>query len=243
MKRSERHNVMNDQQTALYERLRWFSLDDPNSQLKFSHRLARENGWSMEYAERVLAEYRRFIYLVAAGNEELTPSDQVDQAWHLHMTYSHSYWHELCRGVLGKELHHLPTKGGEREQTRFRDQYAKTLQIYEGEFGVRPPGDVWPPVEDRFENVEDFVRVNRARSWVIKKPNPLVTKGLAVMLVALTLVACTDDPEGYDIWFWLKVALGVFVLYKIFSWLDSGGRGGGSGGGTGCGGCSGCGGG
>lgn len=228
---------------VLWNRIDALAIGPQEASLSFSRRLARENGWSMEYADAVIAEYKKFIYLVASGGEELTPSDPVDQAWHLHMTYTRPYWHDLCRDVLEKELHHLPTKGGGREQARFRAQYERTLRIYEGEFGHPPPVSIWPSVAERFDGVEHFVRVNRAACWVIKKPSPMLAKGLAVVTVPLYLVACGDDPGGYDTWFWLKAAFGVLVLYKVFRWLDPGGRGGGSGGGgSGCGGCTGCGG-
>ena len=32
------------------------------------------------------------------------PSDEVDQAWHLHLVYTRSYWGEFCPNVLGKPL-------------------------------------------------------------------------------------------------------------------------------------------
>jgi len=228
--------------TELWNRIDALRIDSADASLGFSARLARENGWTDEFAEQALREYKRFVYLVAISGEELTPSDQVDQVWHLHMTYTCSYRNDLCHGILGKALHHLPTKGGADEQRRFHGQYAKTLLIYEEEFGHPPPAAVWPPVEIRFRHAESFVRINKASAWVIEKPNPMLTKILALSTIPLFVVACSDDAEGYGVWFWLKVALGVFFLYKIFSWLGSGGRGGGSGGG-GCGGCAGCGGG
>ncbi len=62
---------------------------------------------------------------------------------------------------------------------------------------------------------------------------------MLVIIAPLFLVACTENIGDKDIWFWFKVALGVYVIYKILSWLSSGGgknSGGGSGGGVGCGG-------
>jgi len=224
---------------ALWNRIHGLNIGPGDVALTFSARLARENGWSPAYAEQAIREYKKFIYLMMRGREELTPSDQVDQVWHLHMTYTRSYWHDLCQDILGKELHHLPTKGGADEQARFRTQYTKTLLAYEKEFGHPPPTSLWPAVETRFSNVERFVRTNKATSWVIKKPNPVFTKGLTLLTIPLFIVSCSDDTDGYGIWFWLKVALGLFFIYKIFSWLDSGKGGGGSGGG-GCGGCAGC---
>jgi hypothetical protein len=114
--------------SQLWKKIKSFQLDHNEDSLSFSRRLARENSWSVEYTHRVIAEYKRFIFLAAISKTELTPSDQVDQAWHLHLAYTKSYWNELCAEILGVELHHLPTKGGDKEQQRFRDQYAHTNQ-------------------------------------------------------------------------------------------------------------------
>ena len=82
----------------------------------FEQRLARENGWRAEFAAHVIEEYKRFCFLAVTGTEAFTPSDQVDQAWLLHLTYSRDYWERFCPEVIGKPLHHGPTKGGEAEQ-------------------------------------------------------------------------------------------------------------------------------
>ena len=88
-------------------------LDDPNSTLNFTARLQREQyGWSRNYAKRVAEEYKRFLILAALSEHPVTPSDQVDQAWHLHIVYTRSY-HEWCDALFGTYLHHGPTKGGD----------------------------------------------------------------------------------------------------------------------------------
>lgn len=116
--------------------------------LPFAARLARENGWSQAYANRVLEEYRRFAFLAATGDTEVTPSDAVDQAWHLHLTYTRDYWERFCPQVLGRPLHHGPTDGGAAERHRFFAQYAETLRSYEAAFGP-PPADIWPDAKRR----------------------------------------------------------------------------------------------
>ncbi len=116
--------------------------------LDFTARLARENGWSRRHAERVLGEYRRFAFLAATAGHPVTPSDAVDQAWHLHLTYSRDYWERFCPDILGRPLHHGPTAGGRAEEARFFDQYAATLRAYAAAFGPPPP-DLWPPAARR----------------------------------------------------------------------------------------------
>ena len=74
--------MMNERdKTELWARLKDFDLDNPESKLRFSDRLARENGWTEAYTLRVLEEYKRFIYLCRVAGHPVTPSDEVDQAW------------------------------------------------------------------------------------------------------------------------------------------------------------------
>jgi hypothetical protein len=80
----------------LWKKIESFELDDPQSSFMFTDRLARENGWSIEYAIRTVSEYKRFIFLMCIAEHPLTPSDQVDQVWHLHLLYTESYWIDLC---------------------------------------------------------------------------------------------------------------------------------------------------
>ena len=109
---------MDAEQTELYRRIQEFSVDKSGSDFPFSQRLARENGWADDYAQRVIDEYKKFAFLAVAADHPVTPSDQVDQVWHLHLVYTHSYWDEFCQKVLQQPLHHVPTCGGEREHAR-----------------------------------------------------------------------------------------------------------------------------
>lgn len=115
-----------------------FHFDNTGDALTFTQRLARENGWSLGFAQRVVEEYRRFLYLALRASHSVTPSDAVDQAWHLHLVYSRSYWDELCAHVLQHPLHHGPTRGGRTEDNRFLDAYEATRDSYRRCFGSEP---------------------------------------------------------------------------------------------------------
>ena len=123
----------------VWQRLSEFELDDCDAILPFSKRLARENGWPIDYARRVADEYKRFLYLAVTQGVPVTPSDEVDQAWHLHLLYSRHYWGELCGKVLKTDLHHGPTRGGSNETNKYREWYERTLHLYETCFGEAPP--------------------------------------------------------------------------------------------------------
>ena len=162
--------LMKTEHLELWKRVADFTFDDPTSAFPFSERLARDNGWPLPCARRVIQEYKRFAFLAVAAGHPVTPPDQVDQAWHLHLLYTQSYWKEFCGEVLCQPLHHGPTKGGTRERAKFNDWYARTLASYRVSFGEEPPADIWPAPVERFGDDIHFIRVNTARNWVVPKP-------------------------------------------------------------------------
>jgi hypothetical protein len=141
-----------------------YQIDDPDASFKFSDRLAQENLWSLDYAKKVIEEYKKFMYL-GANYGKVTPSLDVDECWHLHMIYTEDYWINFCKNTIGMAFQHGPTKGGWIEDVRFREQYDKTLGYYRMAFG-EPPADIWPPAEERFKPVQR-VRVDLSKHWVI----------------------------------------------------------------------------
>jgi hypothetical protein len=152
----------------LWEKIKQFELDDNDSQLTFTDRLARENGWTHEFAIRATLEYKKFVFLICYSNQPLTPSDEVDQVWHLHLLYTHSYWDEFCGELLNRKIHHGPTRGGQNENQKFTNWYLRTIELYKNVFNENPPEDIWPPDKLRFKNI-NFKRISMDKYWVIKK--------------------------------------------------------------------------
>lgn len=168
--------------TALWHRIAAHTIGPPDASLTFAARLARENRWSAAHGERVICEYKRFCYLAVTAGHEVTPSDAVDQAWHLHLTYSRDYWGVYCPQVLGTDLHHGPTQGGTAERGRFYRQYADTLAAYEAAFDETPPADIWPTAHRRFAVDPGGVRVNFFDDIVLKRRVALAL-GLTLLMV------------------------------------------------------------
>src|SRR5438067_11295839 len=106
---------MTAERAGLLARILAFDIDGGEVALPFAARLARENGWPRPYAERVVEEYKRFVFLAVTSGIIVCPAEDVDAAWHLHLTYTRSYWKRFCGEVLGRPLHHDPTKGGPDE--------------------------------------------------------------------------------------------------------------------------------
>lgn len=160
---------MKEEQKTLWSKIQNFDLDEYNSDFTFTDRLARENDWTIRYSIRVIEEYKKFIFLLCNSDNLVTPSDQVDQVWHLHLIYTHSYWIDLCKNTIQRDIHHGPTKGGSTEKLKYFDLYKKTKELYYDLFRVEPPTDIWPLSKIRFGEIK-FTRINRHRYWILQKP-------------------------------------------------------------------------
>jgi uncharacterized protein (TIGR04222 family) len=184
---------------ALWRRIVAHRFDDPAARLTFTRRLARENGWTICRAIRVVDEYRRFAFLAVTAGHPVTPSEDVDQAWHLHLAHTRDYWGSWCGQVLGVQLHHGPTRGGDAEAHRYDHQYRRTLVTYSVVFDAAVPDDIWPTAERRFGADLAWQRVNVERNWVIPKPVWLPRRarssaGLAVFAAMPFVVAAVPNP-------------------------------------------------
>jgi hypothetical protein len=171
-------------ENPLWAKLSTDPLGDPSAPA-FTARLARANGWRRDHAARVADEYRRFLFLAATAGITVTPSDPVDQAWHLHLADTHDYWERVCPELLGIRLHHRPSSGGEAERHRHFEQYAATLAAYEAAFGTPPPADVWPAARHMLSAPARWQRVDRARVFIIPKlPAAILAAGLLAGVLA-----------------------------------------------------------
>ncbi len=137
--------AVNDSAHAeLWARLEAYEFDKPFDILPFSRKLARDQRWSTDRTARAIEEYRRFLFLAATSPQPVSPSPAVDEVWHLHLTDTRRYWDEFCPQVLGRPLHHEPSRGGPAEAFRLDRQYTATLDAYERAFGAAAPPDLWP---------------------------------------------------------------------------------------------------
>jgi hypothetical protein len=171
---------MTPEQHDLYERIQAFAFDEGKPELPFSARLSKDNGWPKLYSLRVVEEYRKFAFLMAAADHMAVPSDQIDQAWHQHLQYTRS-WADFCRNAMRQTIDHEPTRGGCAETDRFKDLYERTLASY-GRFFGEPPEDIWPRAALRFGRDLHFRRVNTATNLVISR-SQLLQLGLAALVI------------------------------------------------------------
>lgn len=213
---------MTENERELWSRIEKFQIDEAGIGFCFSDRLAIENNWKKEFAIRAIEEYRKFIYLCCVAGHQVTPSDEVDQVWHLHLTFTKSYWKDMCDGVLKKELHHNPTKGGSREKKKFDLCYNQTLDSYFKHFEKKPPADLWPDLNTRFQNAK-HVRVDALRNWIIRKPQRSVRIATIVLLLAIGGLLNLQAYDSNTVMIGFSVMV-VIAVIAIIIWRSGGGN-------------------
>jgi uncharacterized protein (TIGR04222 family) len=129
----------------------------------------------------------------------------------------------MCQELLGKPLHHEPSRGGAAEIGKHRQMYADTLEAYRQTFGAQAPPDIWPDVDIRFAH-ERSKSQSRLIRWLtrfrFKRPGrprqSQPARAMAVLpLAGMPLVDFTSpfDLRGPDfLKLYFCVALVAFVL-------------------------------
>lgn len=193
----------------MWRRLEVYSPDLEGAAFPYSARLAKENGWSRAHAKRVIEEYKRFAFLSVASGHPVTPSLAVDEAWHLHLLYTEDYWNRFCGQVLGRPLHHCPSRGGDQEESKFQGWYELTLESYRRLFEADPPHDIWPgPLRPK-------------RRSIVRRAWPILALVTAAVLIGLGCEGSGPSSSPFDMagpeflgfYFWLEVACLVFGLF------------------------------
>lgn len=163
----------------LLERIERHGFNASDDPLGFESRLADDHGWTLGYALAVVDEYRRFLVLTQVAGHTVSPSPDVDEAWHLHLTRTVHYG-AFCADVFGRFLHHEPAKAGEDE--RHRDMYRETLAGYRRAFGSSAPSVIWPAPDKRGEQ-----HASRPATWTV--PHMLRGHRLAITGVLVAVAA------------------------------------------------------
>ena len=184
----------------LYQAIQNVNLDKGGHLGHFNSQLAQENTWSGTYAAAVIVEYRRFLLLSCLDEQPIRASDAVNQAWFLHMRFSHSYWDDLCGKVLRRPLYHEPLTAADKNQ-QLRTQYQRALERYKEVFEVDPPEDIWPNIGEflELEQTATFQRVD-TRFYVWKPANNLKASNITI---------------GILIW----SALSFYGQFSLLGWL------------------------
>jgi hypothetical protein len=112
------------------------ALDLDPIKVKLMHKESGE-GWSLEQANAVEFEYRRFLYLMKKfPNDGAAPRSDVDIFWHYHILDTIKYAQD-CQAVFGYFLHHFPYLGlrGEDDMVAHERVGERMRELYEDTFG------------------------------------------------------------------------------------------------------------
>lgn len=115
-------------------------LDLDPIKVKLTH-VASGAGWSLEKANAVEKEYRRFLCLMKLyPDEDTAPLEDVDTFWHYHILDTMKYAAD-CERVFGYFLHHYPYVGlrGEDDEQFRLDSGERMRSLYEATFGEAYP--------------------------------------------------------------------------------------------------------
>jgi hypothetical protein len=113
------------------------ALDLTSIKTKLMHKESGE-GWSLEHANAIETEYRRFLYLMKAFPHVPTaPLVDVDTFWHYHILDTMKYARD-CEQAFGYFVHHYPYLGilGENSMERLQQAGEHMRELYESTFGV-----------------------------------------------------------------------------------------------------------
>jgi hypothetical protein len=111
-------------------------LDLEPIKVKLMHEASGE-GWSLQKANAVEFEYRRFLYLMKTfPHEQTAPLVDVDTFWHYHILDTMKYAAD-CEAVFGYFLHHFPYIGlrGEEDEEVHHRVGDRMKELYEATFG------------------------------------------------------------------------------------------------------------
>lgn len=180
---------------ALWDRLSSYGFPLTGDRGSLRHHLASETRLTSDQADRVVNEYRRFLYLAAASGRMVVPSPLIDRVWHTHIEDTRAYLDDFCQKVIGRVIHHSPGR-----KRAFDDPgYFDTLRLYRDTFGEEPFARVWPVPE-----------ALRWRKW-----------GMVILLAGVlgSVVAAfaTDFPWPFIVWP-ILFALGVWAEQRWGAW-------------------------
>lgn len=102
--------------------------------------IEQQMGTSAEMGQRVVEEYRKFLFLAMRAGHQVIPPGVINDVWMTYMQNAQNYWENL-----GKMITERPLAGGMDAKTMGEagDAWAATLKSYEAIFGTKPPADIW----------------------------------------------------------------------------------------------------
>ncbi len=110
-----------------------------------------------DFAEGIIREAKRMLFLFVQTKKYVVPSDRVDWAWHEMILFT-EFYRDFCSD-LGGFIHHVPNppRSGDDEKESWEDiqrtlgkrylgteAYEETKKIYKTHFDITPNPLYWP---------------------------------------------------------------------------------------------------
>ena len=103
--------------------------------------MQKQWGQNAEMAQRIIEEYRKFLFLAMRAGHQVIPPGPVNDVWMMHLQNAQNYWENL-----GKMIGDRPMAQGGADPKNFAsmaDAWKATLDSYEKIVGRKPPMDIW----------------------------------------------------------------------------------------------------
>ncbi|GEM_PF-1645536 len=122
-----------------------------------AERISRIHKVPIDFAQGLISEAKRMLYVCVVTNDSVAPSDRIDWAWHEMLMFTRFY--QDFSTFIGGFIHHVPNpppEVDEQEETwahmqetlgiprRGSDAYVQTKAQYEKIFGEKPNSLYWP---------------------------------------------------------------------------------------------------
>jgi len=101
-------------------------------------RVAKEHGYSTKDATNLVKEAKRMLYLSIVTDKPISPSQDVDRAWHEMLMFTRFY--RSFAEFIGGFIHHDPTPG----PPDGGKLYQATKERYFEAFKEKPAPRYWP---------------------------------------------------------------------------------------------------
>ena len=115
--------------------------------IKFLEKSAMKNfDLSKEEATELLQELGKFYVLKIIEKDydhnKLSPSEEVDELWHLHLLFPKKYY-QFCARFARNWIDHSPDAKYDGNHDR---RYSNTIKKYRSTFNADPPYSMWPKI-------------------------------------------------------------------------------------------------
>lgn len=114
------------------DRKRWRMIRRINL-TQIMEKVKAENNWSDDEANKHLANYRKFLWLLGMRiSPTPIPNKEIERFWHAHILDTQKYAHD-CNKVFNRIIHHKPTYRTKKTSAK---RVRSTIKLFKEHFGT-----------------------------------------------------------------------------------------------------------